>query len=232
MASRNALPTVEPDAPPPPVPPADLRLPTGRIEAWRPGHLTLDPWIVLRLARYRRRDEVVPAIREAAAAMAAEAEALIEPTARLAPVRLAAIEPDGVRLVDGPRFSGRTVAAGLAGCRLAVGFVLTLGPRLEQQVSVLAARRELLESYLLDTAGWAAIEAAVRALRLDLRERVRSSGWRIGHRIAPGYGDWPLTEQALLLGLFGTDIPARLSEHRVLVPFKSITGVFGLGPAG
>jgi len=232
MARREPLLTVEPDAPPPPFPPADLRLPTGRVEAWHPPRLTVDPWTVLRLARCRRRESIAPAIWEAASAMAARADALVEPTARLAPVRVAAIEPGGARLAGGPRFSGRTVRAGLAGCPLAVGFVLTLGPRLEQEVSALAERRELLESFLLDTAGWAAIEAAVRTLRLDLRERLRSSGWRVGHRVAPGYGDWPLTEQAALLGLFGADTPARLSEHGVLVPFKSVTGVFGLGPAG
>jgi hypothetical protein len=231
MACRDVLTTVEPDAPPSPISPADLPLESGRVETWHPTRLTVDPGTVLRLARCRPRDDIAPAIRDAASAMAARAEALVEPTARLAPARVAAVEPGGVRLAGGPRFSGRTVTAGLAGCPLAVGFVLTVGPRLEREVTALAERRELLESFLLDTAGWAAIEAAVRALRLHLRERVRPSGWRVGHRVAPGSGDWPLTEQAALLGLFGADTPVRLSEHGVLVPFKSVTGVFGLGPA-
>jgi len=139
---------------------------------------------------------------------------------------------EGARLADGPAFSGRAVARLLAGCPLAVAFVLSLGPRLEGEVAALAERRELLESFLLDAAGWAAIEAAVRALRLDLRARAGGAGWRVTHRLAPGYRDWPIEEQRTLLGLFdGDGLAVRLSEHGVLIPFKSITGLFGLAPA-
>ena len=92
---------------------------------------------------------------------------------------------------------------------------------------------ELLEAYLLDTAGWAAIEGAVRALRLDLAARARAHGARLTHRLAPGYVDWPLEEQRALLALIpSTDGLVRLTEHGLLVPLKSITGVFGLGQAG
>jgi hypothetical protein len=200
------------------------------VERWRPPLLAIDPWTVLRLSRYRRRDEVAPAIWETARSMAARAETLIEPVALLAAVGVAARYPDSVRLATGPVFSGRAVATLLTGCPVAAAFVLTLGPRLEAEVAALAGRRELLESFLLDAAGWAAIEGAVRALRLDLRRRLQPAGWRISHRLAPGYRDWPLAEQPALLGLLGgdTDGPVTLSEHGVLVPFKSITGLFGL----
>jgi hypothetical protein len=201
----------------------------GRIECWAPEAVRLDPWTVLRLARYRRRVEVAPAIWQTAHAMAARACALVEPVARLAPVRVRAAGPGGAVLEDGAAFTGRAVGRLLAGCPLAVVFVLTLGPRLEAEVAALAERRQLLESYLLDTAGWAAIERAVRALRLDLRARLAPAGWRPTHRLAPGYGDWPLVEQPALLSVFGDhDLPVRLSEHGVLVPFKSITGLFGV----
>jgi hypothetical protein len=184
---------------------------------------------VLRLARYRRRDDVAPAIWETAQAMAARADALVEPVARLAPVRVRAAGAAGVVLGEDTPFTGRAVGRLLAGCPLAVAFALTLGPRLEAEVAALAERRLLLESYLLDTAGWATIERAVRALRLDLRARLAPAGWRPTHRLAPGYADWPLDEQSALLGLLaGHEAPVRLSEHGVLVPFKSITGVFGI----
>ncbi len=222
MARRATLPMVEAHAPPPHLSRADFPLAPGSVEPWAPGRLGIDPWTILRLSRYKRRDAVAPAIWETARRMAARAEALIEPRALLAVVR-----PDTGR----PRFSGRAVASLLSGCPMAVAFVLTLGPRLEGEVAALAERRELLESFLLDTAGWGAIEAAVRALRLDLRARLGPAGWRVTHRLAPGYADWPIEEQAALLDLFaGVEPPARLSAHGILVPFKSITGLFGLAP--
>jgi hypothetical protein len=231
---RMATPARDPRIPavPPGSRSAGLPLLPGLVERWRPPLLAIDPWTVLRLARYRRRDEVAPAIWETARSMAARAETLIEPVALFSTVGVSARQPDAVRLATGSVFSGRVVATLLAGCPVAAAFALTLGPRLETEVTALANRRELLESFLLDVAGWAAIEGAVRALRLDLRRRLQPAGWCISHRLAPGYRDWPLEEQPVLLGLLGeTGGLVALSEHGVLVPFKSITGLFGLAPA-
>ncbi len=204
----------------------------GTLERWQPAPLAIDPWMVLRLCRYRRRDAVEPVIREVAERMAVRAAELIEPTALVRAVRVGTVGPAGARLEGGPAFSGRAVGALLDGCPLAAAFVLTVGPRLEAEVAARAERRELLETFLLDTAGWAAIEAAARALRLELSARARPRGWRVTHRLAPGYRDWPLEEQAALLGVIGDSGGlVRLTAHGVLVPFKSVTGLFGLGPA-
>jgi hypothetical protein len=188
--------------------------------------------MVLRLCRYRERDAAPAPIWEATCAMAARAESLAEPRALLRRVRIVAAGPDRVRLDGGAPFSGRAIARLLAGCSLAVPFALTLGPRLEVEVAELTERQELLEAFLLNMAGWAAIEVVVRALRQDLVRRARAEGLGLTHRLAPGYQDWPLTEQQALLDVLGPgqDL-VRLSEHGVLVPFKSITGCFGLVPA-
>ena len=54
---------------------------------------------------------------------------------------------------------------------------------------------------------------------------------RVSHRLGPGHRDWPLEEQQGLVALFeGEDAPVRLSEHGVMIPFKSISGLFGVRP--
>ena len=205
--------------------------PAGSVERWQPAPFAIDPWMVLRLCRYRRPDAVEPAIREVAAHMAARAGELIAPAALLRVARVETGPGEVVRLDGSPTFSGRAVATLLAGCPSAAVFALTLGPALEREVAARAEGRELLEAFLLDTAGWAAIETSVRALRLDLRARARRRHWRVTHRLAPGYRDWPLGEQAALLAALGDTVDlVRLTEHGVLVPFKSLTGLFGLGP--
>jgi hypothetical protein len=202
-----------------------------RIESWTPARRAIDPWLVLRLCRYRRRAEVAPAIWDVTVRMAANAEALVTPVARLRALRVRSAGAEGAVLDGDMRFSGRAVGGLLDGSSLAVAFVLSLGPALEAEAAALGERHELLEAFLLDTAGWAALEVAVRALRVDLAARARADGARLTHRLAPGYRDWPLAEQPRLLALLdGPDPPARLSPHGVLVPFKSLTGLFGVRP--
>lgn len=204
-----------------------MRLEAGRIVPWEPHRLAVDPWTVLRLARYRRRDDAPPAVWEATRAMAARAEILAAPAARLRRVGVAQAAPTRVSLAEGPTFSGQAVGRHLADAREAVAFVLTLGPTLEAEVAALGQRHDLLEAYLLDLAGWAGIETAVRALRRDLVAAL--PGARVSHRLGPGHRDWPLDEQGALLSLFDEPgAPVRLSEHGVLIPFKSISGLFAL----
>jgi hypothetical protein len=204
-----------------------VRLEPGRVVPWRPDRLAVDPWTVLRLARYRRRDDAPAAVWDATRAMAARAEALAAPVARLRLVGVAAAAPTRVSLAEGPAFSGQAVGRHLAGAREAVAFVLTLGAALEAEVIALGERQDLLEAYLLDLAGWAGIEAAARVLRRDLVTAL--PGTHVSHRLGPGHRDWPLTEQGALLALFDEPgAPVRLSEHGVLVPFTSIRGLFAL----
>jgi hypothetical protein len=161
--------------------------------------------------------------------MAARAGELAQPAAALRLVHVAAIADARVGLAEGPLFSGRAVARHLAGADRAVAFVLTLGPALEAEVAALGQRHDLLEAYLLDLAGWAGLESAVRALRRDLAAALPNG--RVSHRLGPGHRDWPLAEQGALLSLFaGTEAPVALSEHGVLIPFKSISGIFGVKP--
>ena len=131
------------------------------------------------------------------------------------------------RVLTEDRAHGQAVARHLAGAPRAIAFVLTLGPALETEVIALGERQESLEAYLLDLAGWAGLEAAVRALRQELARALPRD--HVSHRLGPGHRDWPLTEQQGLMSLFGDDAgTVRLSEHGVLVPFKSISGLFAL----
>ncbi len=206
-----------------------VRLLADHILPWRPDRLVVDPWTVMRLARYKRRDAAPAPVWDATRAMATRAGELATPAAWLRLVRVGAVSDTRVTLAEGPSFSGQAVARHLAGAPRAVAFILTLGPALEAEVVALGERQELLEAYLLDLAGWAGLEVAVRALRRDLVAALPEA--RVSHRLGPGHRDWPLEEQRALVGLLeGGATPVRLSEHGVLVPFKSISGIFGVRP--
>jgi hypothetical protein len=204
-----------------------VRLDPGRVAAWQPRELTVDPWTVLRLARYRQREDAPAAVWSAARAMAARATALAVAEGRLRLVEIVAAAERGVTLAGGPSFSGTAVTRHVSGASRAVLFALTVGPALETEVAALSASDEPLDAYLLDLAGWAALEASVRALRRDVIAAL--PGARVSHRLGPGHLDWPIEEQAVLIPLLAGESPlVRLSEQGVLLPFKSISGLFAL----
>ncbi|OGK82969.1 MAG: hypothetical protein A2X52_19760 [Candidatus Rokubacteria bacterium GWC2_70_16] len=186
--------------------------------------------LILKLQKCRDLTRVPPAIREAAEAAAAEASRLAAPEAVCWRGPVTAVDGTGEVVLDGThRFHSQALARLLAPAAEAVVVVLTLGEALERRVAALFAEHLPLESVLLDTAGWAAIELLVRGVRRRLLEQERPAGRSVTHRLAPGYRDWPVEEQAALLGVFGgAPLPVRVTESAWLVPVKSISALFGV----
>ena len=201
------------------------------VEEFRPDPLPLRLPPVLRFHRYRDLSQVAPPILDVAKEMVTLAERLIDPRIAFVTWPVSRVHDAGLRLRDGPSFEGRCFATHLAGAEEIVAFVATVGPALDQRTNELTDAGDLLEALFLDTAGWLAIEDAVRALRTELRARARRAGARLSPRLGPGYLDWSLTEQAVLFALFGAaPLPVALSEYCVMTPRKSVSGLFGVLP--
>ncbi|HXH07936.1 MAG TPA: hypothetical protein VNI83_15230 [Vicinamibacterales bacterium] len=205
---------------------------TAAAWRWDLGSPAVTGDLILRLQKYRDLAHVPTPIREAAEGAAAEARRLVTPVAVCwrGPVRCDA--GAGVVVLDGSHaFRSHALARLLAPAGEAVVVVLTLGEALERRAADLFAAHLPLESVLLDTAGWAALELLVREVRRRLAAEARAAGRRVTHRLAPGYRDWPVEEQAALLRVFGdTPLPVRVTEAAWLVPVKSLSAVFGIVP--
>jgi hypothetical protein len=193
----------------------------------------VEPTLILRLQKYRNPEAAPVQVGQAAEAAAALAETLVEPQARLLRVPVRRVEPEGaVLLADPIRFQSRALARLLRGATEAILFLLTLGPKLETRAQELMGEEQFLEALLLDTAGWVAVDALAKALRGRLLAEARARGLRLTHRMAPGYADWRLEEQRILFSAFEEDaLPIQLTEACVMLPRKSISGVYGLIPA-
>jgi hypothetical protein len=195
---------------------------------WRLESPVVSADLVLRLQKYRNPDSVPLEIRDAAAAAAAEASRLISPQAMLWRGPVTAVDAGGaVTLAGAHHFRSRLLARLLTDSTAAYVVVLTLGEALEHRVDDLFNEQSALEALLLETAGWGAILSLAR----DVRRRLlrEESPARVTHRVAPGYGDWPLDDQHALLSVFGdAPLPVRLTEFAWMLPRKSISGVFGV----
>lgn len=192
--------------------------------------LKLEP--LLRFQRYRDVDQVAPAIREVARDMLELAENLAAPDVCFTRNSVDSIERDSLRLVDGPTFHGTCFHTHLAEATEVVCFVCTIGSAFDNRVTQMTESDELLEALFVETAGWLAIEDALRKFRNRLTTELRPKGRRLSPRLAPGFMDWALTEQPELFSvLSGAALPVSLNEYCVMTPKKSISGLFGVLPA-
>jgi hypothetical protein len=196
------------------------------------GPVQVDPDLILRLQKYRRLPTVPQAVKDVARQMAALAETLLEPRGWLWRGPITGVDGDG-RVVVGRRlrFQSQTLARVMKDAAEAAIVVLTIGPGLERRAHALVGEEHYVEGLLLDTAGWAALDVLIKETRHRLAEEARSRGCRLTARTAPGFADWGLEQQGILFSAFdGADLTVRLNEAQVMLPRKSISGVYGLIP--
>ncbi len=200
-----------------------------RLDLSRPR---VDPDLILRLQKYRKPDRVSPAVKERARMMASLAESLVEPRGwmRREPVRAAG--SDGrVLVAEDIAFQSHELARRLRDASEAVLVVLTIGLNLEWRADELVKDEQFVEGLLLDTAGWVAIDALIKDVRKRLGADARTRGFRLTGRMAPGFADWALEQQRILFAAFGEgDLSVQLTEACVMLPRKSVSGVYGLIP--
>ncbi len=124
-------------------------------------------------------------------------------------------------------FVGSSASRWLEGCERATLIVVTIGDPLMAQVAALADD-EVTDAYHLDAVGSVLVESAVDAVDRDVGNAIRRAGYEPTARRSPGYGDWPLSVQPLILQWCGASrIGVRCTDDHILVPAKSVTAVIG-----
>ena len=157
------------------------------------------------------------------ALLAAQAPAVLAAAApRLAAAEFAAGENPAL-------FSGRDIAAHLAGCGGYVLLGVTLGPGADTAIRR-AGVGNVAAGAAADALAGALAEQAAEAAEALLRSRFSARGLFLTGRYSPGYGDWPLSAQRLLAQLLELPktIGVTVSDTFLMLPRKSITAVLGV----
>jgi len=176
---------------------------------------------------------VAPEVRVTAAAMAAHAVEIATPVAWLRKVAIRGIDGARVELDGGAIVTSATLARSLRGSSAVQLFVVTLGPQLDERVSQLFEAMDGLEGLFLDTAGWIVVQSALGAVRRRLAASARAEGYRLTRRTGPGYLDWPLAEQSIVVGALASSetLPSiEVLDSGAILPEKTLTGLYGLIP--
>lgn len=139
------------------------------------------------------------------------------------------VNTGSVTLEKGVVLESEKLAGVLAGCRRAICFVATIGPRIDRKINQLSLSNRCADEYLLDRVGSLAIEEFVTAFHLEMAQRFNRKNQAATMRFSPGYCDWPLTDQRKLFSLVDTEhIGVSLTESLLMRPRKSVSGIFGI----
>lgn len=198
---------------------SSLRLPfSGRVQ---------EEWSRLTSGRYGRRLERI--LGDEKSSGIRRIQKIIQPRLSFAIKTIDRVDGDSVTLEGGVVLKSGKLAWVLECCRLAVCFVATIGPGVEREISRLSQEGCLTGEYLLDRIGSLAVEAVVDDFQREMGERYGGANGGTTLRFSPGYCDWPITEQRKIFSLVDSRrAGVRLTPSLLMVPRKSISGVFGI----
>ena len=122
---------------------------------------------------------------------------------------------------------GKTIVSYLSEVEYFCVFVTTAGQEYDSYKKKLRADGELLKEFIADSIGSVIAEACVSRISEEL-----SAKQNIEHTYpySPGYCGWKLKEQQILFGMLpNKPCGVELTESCLMMPIKSISGIFGLG---
>jgi len=151
------------------------------------------------------------------------AESLIRPKACYEVAYISEKGKDKVK-IDGVIFSSRVLRKNLDEVERVFPYIITIGKSLEDKAS---SSNDLLKQYYLETMGDMVLGLIEKHLEKHLKKHY---GLKKLSSMSPGsLKDWPITEQKPLFSLFRAEkdqIGVKLTEHMLMIPRKSISGIY------
>jgi hypothetical protein len=133
-------------------------------------------------------------------------------------------------LQGGIALKSNVIARLLERCEQVCFFAITIGPYMEEVVLNLTERKQVLQARVLDAIGSIAAEKMADYVQESVRLEVGMKGQSVSRCFCPGHCDWPIEDQRNVFPLL--DVPRReieLTEHCLMLPRKSLCGLFGIG---
>jgi hypothetical protein len=122
------------------------------------------------------------------------------------------------------RFTSRVLRKNLEEVERVFPYVITIGDKLKEKGS---QSKDLIKEYYFDVIGNIALSATRKFLEKQLQSRYGLDGMSF---MSPGsLSDWPIEEQKPLFSLFGeeaTPVGVKLTQHLLMLPAKSISGIY------
>ena len=157
--------------------------------------------------------------------------AFLKPHYTTARRRIIDADGGGVTL-EGRRRIPSADLARLAENAAALAFIaVTVGEGIDDLVEGYNRRGEAFRMTVADAVGSVAAEELMARVHADLKARAAAAGEILSRRISPGFGDFELSYQPLVLGICrGARLGIALTENFMMTPRKSVTAVAAVKP--
>ena len=155
-------------------------------------------------------------------------ESLIEPLIYARELKISEWDEHKICFDEGALiFSSGYLASGLKDCSKAILVLVTLGKKLPAYADECNQKGLIGEAVLADLLGSEFIEKLTEHYYGFKQKSGISRGFFPTLRFSPGYGDWELKEQSLILPYLGAEEDVVLTPEYLLVPIKTITAIWG-----
>ena len=142
------------------------------------------------------------------------------------------IEGDSVYFKSGNIFNGPNISKILKGSKIAIIFICTLGIATDQTIAATSESGDTLATIIMDsiTTGLLGV-LGEHISKIIKKEGLKEKGWASTCQYSPGQYKWTIEEQKEIFQMVnGEKIGVLLNKSYLMVPFKSISGVYGFGP--
>lgn len=184
---------------------------------------------VERLLGRRQRSDLPRATRKRLTIQQDRLRELIRPRLIWKYLDIAGTDTTGVILTSTTHLKSRKMARALKNAVRMVGFIATVGKKIDLEIDSLMAGGALAHGYVADALGSGAVESLADRFHTDMARFAARQGRTVGLRFSPGYCDWPVTDQHKLFSLLDHKaIGVELGDTSLMTPRKSISAVFGI----
>ncbi len=137
-----------------------------------------------------------------------------------------------VSVFNGVTFdTGKVVTGFLFKSTKVLLFAATIGPDVEQWSKKQMQQGNTLEGYIADLIGSELAESTIEHFHNCAQKTLIDCGLKVTNRFSPGYCNWPVSNQHKLFSLLGEhSCGIQLTDSSLMLPVKSVSGVFGIGP--
>jgi 5-methyltetrahydrofolate--homocysteine methyltransferase len=187
--------------------------------------------ILYRLQFKNRRTEADDAVLGLIREVTNEALSLVDPRAVYAEFGIASRTAEEVSLTGGPVIRSAAIARLLEACDRAVLLAGTVGEDISARIREYAAT-DLTRAAVLDAAASEFADEVANRVQFLVRNGTGGKCSRLTYRFSPGYSDWKLSDQPVLLAALDAGrIGLSCDGSFILQPEKSVTGLIGVEPA-
>jgi hypothetical protein len=143
------------------------------------------------------------------------------------------VHGDLVYFEAGNVFSGPHISKILTGSKTAILYILTLGSQIDRMINEESQSGDTLAAIIMDTITTSLLEILGGFVGEKIKKiGIEEQNWGATCAYSPGQYKWTIEEQTKIFEMIdGKKIGVELNKSYLMVPFKSVSGVYGFGPA-